>query len=416
MREAGGRVRCSGMDHHGRASTRRRSLRVAMIHLSDFRYDSRIQRQAYALAERGDTVDLICLGAAEEWRVGSGVIRVHPIPGDKPAGGARNYVRGYTSFLAAATRRLTALERRHRYDLVEVHNMPDALTFATVVPKLHGAAVILNLHDTFPELFISKFGASSDGLGVRLLKLEERASALMADALIAVTDEAKVRLEARGVGRGRTYVVMNSPDEGIFGPQREPVSLPDSGEIRVLYHGGTAPRFGVETLIRSFEFLREDAPRVSLRVLGPGEDVPRLRDLAGTIAPGRVEVVGAVPFPTIPDELRAAHIGVVPTLHDEFTELLLPVKLLEYIHMGLPVVASRLPGIAGYFSGGDAAFCEPGDARGLATAIQDVCANPAAAQERAQRASARLRDIAWEQQKRGYLELVDRLTAARVSR
>ena len=45
-----------------------------------------------------------------------------------------------------------------------------------------------------------------------------------------------------------------------------------------------------------------------------------------------------------------AHLGVVPTLKDDFTQLLLPVKLLEYVHMGLPAVAPRLPVIERYFS------------------------------------------------------------------
>ncbi len=393
------------------AATRRRPLRIAMVHLSDYRFDSRIQRQATALAERGDRVDLICLGEREQWSIGQGMVRVHPIPGAKPAGGARGYVVGYGRFLARAARQLTALELRTGLDLVEIHNMPDALTFAAIAPKLRGVPLILNLHDTFPELYASKFERPIDGRGVRLLKLEERISATLADSLVTVTEEARVRLADRGVGVGRTYVVMNSPDQGVFGPPRTPVVLPDTGEIRLLYHGGTAPRFGVETLIRAFETLRDGAPRVTLRVCGPGEDVPRLRALADRIAPGRIEVAGAVPFETIPDELRSAHIGVVPTLHDEFTELLLPVKLLEYIHMGLPVVASRLPGINGYFSDDDVRFCPPGDPRELAAAITEVCLRPDEAHARALHASRRLQDISWEKQKLVYLELVDRLTS-----
>ena len=39
----------------------RAALRVCMVHYSDFGVDSRIQRQARALAERGDEVHLICV-------------------------------------------------------------------------------------------------------------------------------------------------------------------------------------------------------------------------------------------------------------------------------------------------------------------------------------------------------------------
>jgi glycosyltransferase involved in cell wall biosynthesis len=100
----------------------------------------------------------------------------------------------------------------------------------------------------------------------------------------------------------------------------------------------------------------------------------------------------------------------VPTLQDGFTELLLPVKLLEYVHMGLPVIASRLPVIERYF-GDDLLLAEPGDAASIAAAIEGVRSDPVAARTRAERASKRLAKIEWRQQRQGYLGLVDGLVA-----
>ncbi len=394
----------------------RTALHVAMVHMSDFRIDSRIQRLAGALAERGDEVHLFCLGEADEIRVGSGLISVHPIRCPKPSGGARAYLLGYTRFLVAAAGRLTAHHRRRRFDVIEAHNMPDILTAAALAPRLRGTPVILNVHDTFPELFATKFNRPLDHPIMRVLELEERIGAALADRLVTVTDEARHRLAARGVGVGRTAVVMNSPDERVFGPPRPPRALPTDGQapLRVLYHGGLAPRYGVETLIRAFARLRDRRPPIELRVCGTGEDRDRLVALARDVAPGCIDITrDPVPFERIPAELAAAHIGVVPTLHDPFTELLLPVKLLEYVHMGLPVVASRLPGIEGYFSDRELLAFEPGDAEGLASAIEAVCADPAAADARATRAAERLSTIAWDQQRARYLDLVDDLTVDR---
>lgn len=392
----------------------RRSLRVAMVHISDFRLDSRIQRQARALAQRGDEVDLICVGEREEVKVGEGAIRVHPVATEKAAGGPRAYLRDYARFLARALWKLSALDAQRRFDLVEVHNMPDILTAAALRPRLRGVPVILNMHDTFPELFATKYGRPAGDRLERLLLREERLSAALATHIITVTEQARLRVESRGVGVARTTIVMNSPDERVFGPPRAPVAWPAEGPIRVLYHGGLAPRFGVEVAIRAFERLRESVPRVELRVCGSGEDRDRLAALAAEIAPARISVSPRpVPFERIPDELRAAHIGVVPTLHDRFTELLLPVKLLEYVHMGLPVVASRLPGIAGYFTESDLHQFTAGDPDALAAAIESVCADPQDARERAAQASARLTEIAWERQRERYLGLVDALVAGR---
>ena len=108
--------------------------------------------------------------------------------------------------------------------------------------------------------------------------------------------------------------------------------------------------------------------------------------------------------------MAEAHLGVVPTLKDGFTELLLPVKSLEYVHMGLPVIASRLPVIERYF-GDDLLLAEPGDAASIAAAIEGVRSDPVAARTRAERASNRLAKIEWRQQRQGYLELVDGLVA-----
>jgi glycosyltransferase involved in cell wall biosynthesis len=233
----------------------------------------------------------------------------------------------------------------------------------------------------------------------------------MADAVLFVTEEARLRLAERGVDKGAGGVVMNSPDEAVFGPTREPVRPPTSGEIRVVYHGGVAPRFGIGTLVRSFEALALREPRAQLRVYGSApEENQAIVALAEACAPGRIFVASeATPFEQIPAKLAECHIGVVPTWHDAFTELLLPVKLMEYVHMGLPVVASRLPVVQHYFSDQEVRFFEPNDPDSLTDAIADVIDRPEEAVARARRATERLADIAWERQRDEYLGCVRRL-------
>jgi len=218
------------------------------------------------------------------------------------------------------------------------------------------------------------------------------------------------------VGVSKTTVVMNSPDERVFGPPRPPARWPVSGgsPLRILYHGGLAPRFGVETLIRAVGLVGEHAPAMQLRVCGAGAERESLETLAREVAPGRVDIAPeSVPFALIPGELERAHIGVVPTAQDPFTELLLPVKLLEYVHMGLPVVASRLPCICDYFrEGRHLRMFTPGDPHDLAAALRELSLDPGAARERALQAQSALAPIAWERQRERYLALVDELARA----
>jgi len=381
-----------------------------MVHYSDFVVDSRIQRQARALAERGDRVDCVCLNDEEEILVGAGAIGLHRAAAGKPRGGAGAYLGGNFRFLLGAARKVSALDRQDPFDLIEIHNMPDALVFAAWRPKLRGTPLILNFHDTFPELFATLFERSPRHPLVGLVRIEERISAALADGLVFVTPEARDLLAARRVSAARTQVVMNTPDERVFGERRAPTA-PDGGEeLRVVYHGGLAERFGVETLVRAVASLRDRGMPVRLDVYGSdAEAARRVGALAAELSPAGIHVAPQpTPVEEIPARLEAADLGVVPTLRDGFTELLLPVKLLEYVHMGLPVVASRLPVVERYF-GDDVLLAEPGDATSFAAAIEGVWRAPGSALARSRGASQRLAEIEWRRQREGYLDLVDGL-------
>jgi glycosyltransferase involved in cell wall biosynthesis len=382
-----------------------------MVHYSDFVVDSRIQRQARALAERGDRVDCVCLNDDAEMSVGAGGIALHRAAAGKPRGGTRAYLEGNARFLAGAVRKVNALARRRRFDLIEIHNMPDALVLAALRQKLRGTPVVLNFHDTFPELFATLFDRSPRHPLVRLIRAEEKLSAALADGHIFVTAEARDLLRERGVAAERTQIVMNTPDERVFGERREPVAPPREGELRVVYHGGLADRFGVEVLVRAVALLRDRSASVRLDVYGSDAEAARaLGAAAAEIAPEGVRIAPRpTPVEAIPARLAEAHLGVVPTLRDDFTELLLPVKLLEYVHMGLPVVASRLPVIERYF-GDDVLLAEPGDPACIAAAIEGIRAEPELALARAEHASVRLAEIEWRRQRDGYLALIDELT------
>ena len=392
-------------------------LRVAMVHFSTFGLDSRVQRQARSLASLGHEVHCVCLDGPKRIPIDSGVIRTYSVgrARGKPRKGMGNYIKGYAAFFASAIRRVAALDRLHPLDLVEVHNMPNFLTFAGLGPKLRGAPILLDVHDTFPELFETKFQVGRDHPLGRALRLEERASAAFADAVLVVTAEAGERLQSRGVGVGKTHVVMNAPDERVFGPPRT-VSLPPSdGPVRVVYHGGVAERFGVETLVRAAGHLNGALSGGTVEILGAcAVDGARISALADRVAPEVVRVAPTpTPFAEIPQKLEGAHVGVVPTLKDSFTELLLPVKLLEYVHLGIPVVASRLPVTERYFSDREVKFFEPGSAQSLASAIEDVCANPTETSARAERASERLKSFQWSRQQERYLSVVEQLVTRR---
>ena len=171
-----------------------------------------------------------------------------------------------------------------------------------------GRRSILNVHDTFPELFATSFGRRRDDPLVRLIRARGARA-----ARAGRPRDRRHRGGARAAGRARRrrasarVVVMNTPDERRLRPQRArrcpmPAERPDRGS---LYHGGLAPRFGVEMLIRAVGHLNGSRERVALRVCGSGEDRDRLAALAAEIAPerDRRRAASRCPFEDIPGEL-----------------------------------------------------------------------------------------------------------------
>src|SRR5215510_8959060 len=112
--------------------------KICMIAYTFYACDPRVRREAEALAERGDAVDFICLKEAERsmQRDYHGV-RLYPISAGRYQGGsAVAYMAKYISFFLRSSLLVTRLHLRNRYDIIQVHTMPDFLVFAALIPKL----------------------------------------------------------------------------------------------------------------------------------------------------------------------------------------------------------------------------------------------------------------------------------------
>ena len=110
--------------------------------------------------------------------------------------------------------------------------------------------------------------------------------------------------------------------------------------------------------------------------------------------------------------LASADVGVVPYQPSSATHLMLPVKLLDYATIGIPVIAARLRTIEHYFGDGAVELFEPGDAEDLARAITDLYGDPLLRIRLVERARVALNALSWKNQKDEYLRTIDMLVVA----
>ena len=397
----------------------RRSRPFALVTHSYFEEDPRLRRQAEALVASGRPVDVIALrrpGDPPEGEVVGAHVRRLDVQRHQGAGIGR-YLTEYVAFFLRVAIVLIQGYPRRRYALVQVATLPDWLVFAALPLRLAGVPVVLDLHESMPDFFRSRFPRASNPIVHRVLLVAERVSIAVATHAITVNDALRERLIHLGVGPAKISVVRNTPSLARFDPSAH-ADRPfmADGTLRLVYAGALTPTYELDVAIRAVASIvsrRPDLP-VHLDVYGRGDSSDSLASLATALGiTDHVTLHGRIPLEDVPGAIALADIGLAPTRRDDFTDSSLSTKILEYAAMRRPAIASRLPLVERTFPDGAVATYEPGNAEDLADAILRMVDDPAARATSVDRAAAIVADVSWERDAPPYLALLERFARGR---
>jgi glycosyltransferase involved in cell wall biosynthesis len=188
------------------------------------------------------------------------------------------------------------------------------------------------------------------------------------------------------------------------------------GTLRIVYTGALTPTYELDVLLRAIAEVRTDRPKLPMTVAfyGRGDSRDSLEALATSLGiADLLTMPGRIPIEQVSAAVAVADVGIAPTRLDPFTELTLSGKVMEYAAMGKPVVASRLPSVAGYFAPDTLAFYDPGDARSMADAILRLVDEPTETAARVASTAERIEELSWARQFAAYRGVVEQLQARR---
>jgi len=376
--------------------------------------EPRVVREARVALDAGFEVDVVAMANPDEPLRGevdgARVYRLPPLRLSRS--GPVSLVREYTGFTVHAILAVGRLHLGRRYDVVHVHNPPDFLVTAAVFPRLLGARIVLDIHDLAPELFAMRLGGRRWAPAAeRVLRVVESAAVRLSDSVVTVHEPYRRELLARGVPDDKIVVLLNALDERLM--PTEPVTSDDEG-FRVVYHGSVTPHYGVELLVDAFATVAGQIPGARLEIYGPGDAVPAVRSRVQQRGVTELVHVDGLSLPQeeVLQRIRGASVGVVSLLPIERNKAALPSKLLEYVALGIPVVAPDVPAILESFSEHEIVYFHGGNATSLAEAIRSVAADPAGARRRAEAAMKRYRaTYSWPIYAGRYVDLLEALIA-----
>ncbi len=219
--------------------------------------------------------------------------------------------------------------------LSQLGGRPEAVVYSYLDPTTQrwgdGAVEVLLGTDDYVA------GAELMGLSAKWLARQERKALARADVVLAVSPELAERWRRLGA---EPHVLRNGcaplPEEMIANPTHRPRRMP-----------GESPLVGVVGQLSSRIDLRilESLADAGIRLLLVGPTDPRWEPerLDSLVRRSTVRHIGRVPAEEVPQHLATVDVGITPYADSEFNRASFPLKTLEYLGAGLPVVSSDLP-------------------------------------------------------------------------
>lgn len=395
--------------------------RVGVITYDWYPFDPRVRRLAMAAASGGYKVDVVCLRQPGEGpRDESEGVQIYRMPMDRGFGRSLPMTILYWCwFMLLSGLTITRLHLRHSYDVIHVHNMPDFLVFAALIPRLLGAKIILDVQDVSPELMAAKASGRLLPIVKRLAIWQERISVAFVQHVVTVGRPFEDLLLQRGVPREKLSVILNSTDPELFPASYRPLPPAEiDGQPRpfiVMYHGTLAERNGLDIAIRALAQAREVVPNIRLDIKGRGEHVPFLKSLAHEL---KIEDQVVFSDPCALEDLVKfiAHgdVGIIPYRRDGFMDLVLPTKAYEFAWLHRPIIASETPAICSMFRSESLELCDPAKPEEFARAIIDLAQHPEKRARLVADATEDYKPYQWEKMALLYQQLLATLSKKQV--
>lgn len=239
------------------------------------------------------------------------------------------------------------LAKSVRADLYHLHEF-ELLPFGLFLKYKYKRSVVYDAHETIFWFFMD---FSRRSFIIRLIagslaQTLEYLTVRGVDYLVTVTPWVEARFKR---WHPRRAIVYNFPIVELFQPAAQP---PDNPII--LYHGQLVAGRNIELMIAAMLTVRKANPDATLLLVGNASAgyLTELRQLTDSYhLNNRVQILPPVAYGEIPALLRHATIGLAAMQPNESYKRSIQVKPFEFMAMGIPVLACRVPSIEKYIAG-----------------------------------------------------------------
>ncbi len=247
-----------------------------------------------------------------------------------------------------------------------------------------GLPVVYEVRGFWEDTWLSRHATSADlTLSDRYVRTRALETRCMTDADLVVTLGEAMRAEivARGVPEDNVIIVPNGVSEEFLRP------LPDGAALRASL--GIAPdeqvvglvstlvaHEGIGTLLDAVKVLNDRGVKARALIVGDGPERTALERHAAALGLNAI-FTGRVPSARVRDYHAVLDVFVVPRTPDRVCQLVTPLKPVEAMASGLPVVVSAVNALSEIIADRETGMLAPPlDPGGLADCLQQLLSSP----------------------------------------
>jgi glycosyltransferase involved in cell wall biosynthesis len=255
---------------------------------------------------------------------------------------------------------------------------------ALALRETTGLPVVYEVRGFWEDTWLSRHAANADlKLSDRYVRTRALETRCMTDADLVVTLGEAMREEIiqRGVPADNVIIVPNGVSEAFLRPLPDGAALRASLGIQPDEHvvglvSSLVAHEGIGTLLEAVRILNDRGVKTRALIVGDGPERTALQRQAAALGLNAI-FTGRVPSASVRDYHAALDVFVVPRTPDRVCQLVTPLKPVEAMASGLPVVVSSVRALSEIVHDRETGLLSPPlDAGELADRLQQLLASP----------------------------------------
>ncbi len=285
--------------------------------------------------------------------------------------------------------RLLSLSCKNKYDFIQVKDQFVAGVLGLIAARLNDTRFYYWLSYPFPEasLYAADQGTARypffyRARGIFFKFLLYKIILPLSDHVFVQSEQMKVDVASQGIAEEKLSVVPMGVNlkKFIQFTESNTDDLSDYEEECIVYLGTLIRERRIDFLIRVVSQVRRDRPKAKLYLVGGGEDQEDIdllmREARRLGIEEAVKITGFLPQEEALKYVRKASVCVSPFYPTPILNSTSPTKVVEYMALGMPVVANDHPEQRMVINESSGGLCVPYEEKAFASAITRILDDP----------------------------------------